>query len=318
MIAPRRTAVSETSKRKFSIAEKNSSKRESLGPAILEQHYQQSLETAVSFIPHPDFDRPNADALILKDLTDLKTGSETYEELRSVPLLTKEQEHTLFRAMNYLKHRADRIKQRLTRARHKEPLIEEMNRSLRQSEEVRNYILRANLRLVISIAKKYVNAANTFDELISEGNLSLLQAVDKFDISRGNRFSTYATRAIRNNLYHYVFDKHKRRQQVTLAEDELLQTARDERANETACELRLEYIRRSLARIMKRLDAQKMSIITQRFGLNGEENPPTLKELARDMGVSRERVRQIQVRAMKELLQFANEEMIELPDDDVL
>jgi len=190
-----------------------------------------------------------------------------------------------------------------------------VNRCLRQSEEIRNYILRANLRLVISIAKKYVNAANTFDELISEGNLSLLQAVDKFDISRGNRFSTYATRAIRNNLYHYVFDKHKKRQQVTLAEDELLHTASDDRANETACELRLEYIRRSLARIMQRLDAQKQSIISLRFGLNGEENPPTLKELARDMGVSRERVRQIQVRAMKELLQFANEEKIELPDE---
>ncbi|MBX9654551.1 sigma-70 family RNA polymerase sigma factor [bacterium] len=318
MIAPRRTAMAESSKKKYSNVGKTSSKRESLCEAILEQECQQALETSVSFIAHPDFNRPNADTLLLKGLTDFKPGAETFEELRNVPLLTKEQEHTLFRAMNYLKHRAAKIQQRLPRARHKEFLLEEMNLSLRQSEEVRNYILRANLRLVISIAKKYVNAANTFDELISEGNLSLLQAVEKFDVSRGNRFSTYATRAIRNNLYHYVFDKHKRRQQVTLAEDELLQTTRDERANETACELRLDYIRRSLARIMKRLDAQKQSIITQRFGLNGEENPPTLKELARDMGVSRERVRQIQVRAMKELLQFANEEKIELPDDDVL
>jgi RNA polymerase primary sigma factor/RNA polymerase sigma factor len=318
MIAPRRTAVSESSTKNPSIVGKTSSKREYLCEAILEQECQQALENTVSFIAHPDFNRPNADVLFLNDLTDIKPGAETFEELRSVPLLTKEQEQKLFRAMNYLKHRAAKIQKRLPRARNKSVLLEEMNRSLRQSEDVRNYILRANLRLVISIAKKYVNAANTFDELISEGNLSLLQAVEKFDISRGNRFSTYATRAIRNNLYHYVFDKHKKRQQVTLAEDELLQTTRDERANEAACELRLDYIRRSLARIMKRLDAQKQSIITQRFGLNGEENPPTLKELARDMGVSRERVRQIQVRAMKELLQYANEEKIELPEDDVL
>ncbi len=167
---------------------------------------------------------------------------------------------------------------------------------------------------MISIAKKYVNIANTFDELISEGNMSLLQAAEKFDISRGNRFSTYATRAIRNNLYHYVLDKHRKRQQVNLAEDEVLSGAVQEGPNEQICESRLNYVRKSLARIMNRLDEQKQAIIRSRFGLDYDQSPLTLKEIANEMGVSRERVRQIQTRAMKELRQWADEELIELPE----
>ncbi len=57
---------------------------------------------------------------------------------------------------------------------------------------VKNQIIRANLRLVVSIAKKHVGRSDNFFELVSDGNMSLIRAVEKFDFARGNKFSTYA------------------------------------------------------------------------------------------------------------------------------
>ena len=69
-----------------------------------------------------------------------------------------------------------------------------------ESIATKNQIIRANLRLVVSIAKRYVGPTQDFFELVSDGNISLLRAVDKFDFSRGNKFSTYATWAIMKNF----------------------------------------------------------------------------------------------------------------------
>jgi RNA polymerase sigma factor (sigma-70 family) len=300
--------------------------------------FKQRLETAlarsIEYIVHPDFDRPGIRSAILGayptgDTTPgkkVRPSSTMNRELNGyvsdlcfAPLLTKEQEHYLFRKMNYLRHLAVQTQHKLVRSAKREDgvvaeRLDEFENYLKMADQTREQIIAANLRLVISIAKKYVNVANTFDELISEGNMSLLQAAEKFDISRGNRFSTYATRAIRNNLYHYVLDKHRKRRQVNLAEDDVLSGAVQEGTNEQICESRLNYVRKSLARIMNRLDAQKQAIIRSRFGLDYDQSPLTLKEIASEMGVSRERVRQIQTRAMKELRQWADAELIELPE----
>ncbi len=300
----------------------------------MKHRLEAALGRVIEYISHPDFDRPGIRSVILGaypagDMVPSKktrSSSAMNRELNGyvsdlcfAPLLTKEQEHYLFRKMNYLRHLAAQSQQKLVRAAKREDgavadRLAEFENYVKLADQTREQIISANLRLVISIAKKYVNVANTFDELISEGNMSLLQAAEKFDISRGNRFSTYATRAIRNNLYHYVLDKHRKRQQVNLAEDDVLTGAVQEGTNEQICESRLNYVRKSLARIMNRLDEQKQAIIRSRFGLDYDQSPQTLKEIASEMGVSRERVRQIQTRAMKELRQWADEELIELPE----
>ena len=69
-----------------------------------------------------------------------------------------------------------------------------------ESVATKNQIIRANLRLVVSIAKRYVAPANDIFELVSDGNMSLIRAVEKFDVSRGTRFCTYATAAILNKF----------------------------------------------------------------------------------------------------------------------
>src|SRR5262249_40686880 len=127
------------------------------------------------------------------------------------PLLSKEQEQHQFRLMNYLKHKLNKLRQSI-----KSPSVRA--NELRQIEDlqrkvivVKERLINCNMRLVASIAKKHNNAAESLFELISDGNLSLMRAVEKFDYGRGNKFSTYASWAIMKNFARSIPDeKHHR------------------------------------------------------------------------------------------------------------
>src|SRR5581483_3907336 len=116
------------------------------------------------------------------------------------PLLTREQEAHLFRKMNYLKYRASKVREQIDPARARTADLDEVERLQEEALAVKNQIIRANLRLVVSIAKRHVGPSNNFFELVSDGNMSLIRAVEKFDFSRGNKFSTYASWAIMKNF----------------------------------------------------------------------------------------------------------------------
>ena len=126
--------------------------------------------------------------------------------LYDVPLLTREQEAHLFRKMNYLKYKAGRLRDTLDVDRPKSRLMGQIEKLYDESVATKNQIIRANLRLVVSIAKRYVGPAGDFFELVSDGNMSLLRAVEKFDVSQGNRFSTYASWAIMKNFARSIPD----------------------------------------------------------------------------------------------------------------
>lgn len=233
----------------------------------------------------------------------------------SVPLLSHDDEIHLFRKMNYYRYLAATRRDRVHFDR-PVPLsqVKEIENLLEKADAVRNEILRANLRLVISIAKQYVNASNTFEELVSEGNLTLIRAAEKYNFALGNRFSTYATRAIRNNLFHYVSDKHRYRGRFQVAEEKSLQGAADTRANVRVRESSSANIRQTIRALVGSLDAQTRHIVEARFGLAGEE-PRTLKSIASETGVSRERVRQIEARALRALRMLASERHVNVEDD---
>ena len=116
--------------------------------------------------------------------------------LYDVPLLTREQEVHLFRKMNYLKYKASQLAARLDPPQPDSRLLDRIEDLYQQSVGVKNEIIRANLRLVVAIAKRYAGRAEPLFELISDGNISLIRAVEKFDYARGFKFSTYATQAI--------------------------------------------------------------------------------------------------------------------------
>jgi RNA polymerase sigma factor (sigma-70 family) len=235
--------------------------------------------------------------------------------LYEIPLLTKEQEVYLFRKMNYLKYRACKLRETLEPARARAATLDEIERLQREALAVKNQIIRANLRLVVSIAKRHVGASNSFDELVSDGNMSLIRAVEKFDYARGNKFSTYASWAIMKNFARSIPVEHHQRDRFLTGHDEMFAATTDTRSSEHEYENQVQQIRSSLAKILDKLDERERSIIVSRFGLAEAGEPQTLEEVGHQLGVTKERIRQLEVRAMGKLRQYADEEHIELPDE---
>jgi RNA polymerase primary sigma factor len=125
-------------------------------------------------------------------------------ESRKLPLLTAEQEVYLGEQMEV----ARQAREALESARELSDVeIHQCEMLISQGEEARDYLIRANLRLVYSVARRYRGQGLTMPDLVQEGNVGLITAVDKFDHTRGNRFSTYATWWIRQSVVRAVADK---------------------------------------------------------------------------------------------------------------
>src|SRR5262249_19707844 len=154
---------------------------------------------------------------------DMRIPKDVPPELASLyelPLLNKEQEQHLFRKMNFLKHKAHRLREQLDPARARIQELKEIEDLQDQAQEVKDLLISSNMRLVVSIAKRHSGQTDNFFELLSDGNMSLIRAVEKFDFSRGNKFSTYASWAIMKNFARSIpEERHRRERYVTGHED---------------------------------------------------------------------------------------------------
>ena len=135
-------------------------------------------------------------ALDLSDIAADDTITLYLKEMARVPLLTPEQEIELAHQLEL--GRAAR--RRLARGSHDPEEREKLLRDIERGEEARQHLIKANTRLVVSIAKRYLGHGVPFLDLIQEGNLGLMKAVEKFDYRRGHRLSTYATWWIRQSI----------------------------------------------------------------------------------------------------------------------
>lgn len=234
--------------------------------------------------------------------------------LYTTSLLSKEEEAELFRCMNFYKYTAARMLESLSLKNPSESQLQQIQMLVDEAEKIRNHIIRCNLRLVVSIAKKYVDSSTSFDELVSDGNESLIRAVEKFDYARGYRFSTYATWAIRRNFFRQISDKRKRRNRFVSGEDEMFETtAAHEEEGAELTETEYTRLRLAIAKIVDQLSDRERNIINLRFGLEDGGKPHTLQQIGNELGVSKERVRQIEGRALGKLRDMACSERIELP-----
>jgi RNA polymerase primary sigma factor/RNA polymerase sigma factor len=231
--------------------------------------------------------------------------------LYEMPLLTREQEAHLFRKMNYLKYKATALRAQLDVNRPKSRLIGRIEKLYDESVTTKNQIIRANLRLVVSIAKRYVGAAGDFFELVSDGNMSLIRAVGKFDFARGYKLSTYASWAIMKNFARTIPDVIRQRSRFSTSHSEMLGAVEDARADQYEQELAQIQRESHVGAILKRLEERERRIVTSRFGLTRGQEPQTLKQVGATMGVTKERVRQIQSRAMGKLRKAAEEGRVE-------
>jgi len=125
------------------------------------------------------------------------------KEISNIPLLTAEEEVELARRLE----RGRIARRRLARDGHGPEERERLEREIREGDAARKHLIKANSRLVISMAKKYMGQGVPFLDLIQEGNLGLMRAVEKFDYRRGYKFSTYATWWIRQAITRALADQ---------------------------------------------------------------------------------------------------------------
>ncbi len=298
--------------------------RSSIYRILNEMRALRLMESKLEFMPHPGFDDPGARDEILGPMPEPADGKPPRRtkapkglppylaSLYEVPLLTREQEMHLFRKMNYLRSRAGKLRDSIEPARARTSDLDTVERLQDEALAVKNQIISANLRLVVSIAKRHVGPSNDFFHLVSDGNMSLIRAVEKFDFARGNKFSTYASWAIMKNFARTIPEENHRRDRFVTGHEDMFEAAADNRADEHEYENSQKRMQDAVKGMLGRLDDRERRIIISRYGINGASEQ-TLEQLGRELGITKERVRQLESRAQDKLRKIADEQKLDLP-----
>ncbi len=282
------------------------------------------------------------------------------KEIGKVNLLTSEEEVELAQAMtagNAAQEQLDELK--AAGEEIPEELRRELEKTIKKGEKARQRLAEANLRLVVSIAKRYVGRGMQFLDLIQEGNLGLIKAVEKFDYVKGFKFSTYATWWIRQAITRAIADQARTiripvhmvetinkvirvsRQLLQelghdpsaeeIAEEmnmpaervrEILKIAQepvsletpigeeedshlgdfipDEDASEPAEAASFTLLKEQLVEVLSTLTPREEKVLKLRFGIE-DGRTRTLEEVGKEFNVTRERIRQIEAKALRKL-----------------
>lgn len=268
----------------------------------------------IRYIYNTEFDHPAAEQMIFAEPADAEADAAPVEppaglpaylrELYRVPLLTPAGERSLFRRYNYLLHRAEQARRFIDAAAPSEAALDHIETLLARAAAMKNDIIRANLRLVISIARRHLGRATGWDlfDLASEGNTALIRSVEAFDVSRGNKFSTYATWAITRHFARVVSRECAHGDRFRSGGESIWSVVEDapQRTDAAAEEQPDPRAQRVLAELLRGLDPREREIVERRYGL-AEREPQTLLEVSEAVNLSRERVRQIEKRTLEKL-----------------
>jgi RNA polymerase sigma factor (sigma-70 family) len=229
------------------------------------------------------------------------TREEIADQLKGTPQLMKAPEEKLmFLRFNYCKHRLTKLQKKLLKDGIDKETAEQFLEWHRRFEHFREYLVRTNLALVLAMAKRTRLGDTDFAEIVSEGNMALLRAVDKFNVERGFKFSTYACRAILKAFSRTAMksSRHKSRFPVEF-EPDLEKSDWSDRKRDMVEEDCVDELKQIVDRNLAELSDVEQTVIRRRFNWQQqEENPLTLEEVGKIIGVTKERVRQIQNKAL--------------------
>ena len=260
---------------------------------------------------------PTPDTSWYHPVMDNLTDSRQNKNVKTV-LLTAKEERVLFMQFNYCRFMVCRIRDEV---QDQDAVDPDMARELLEwhdkAEAYRDQIAQTNLALVLAMAKRTRMSEVDFADLVSEGNMALLRAIDKFDVSRGFKFSTYACRAILKAFSRMGVKLSRYRQlfptdfDPALEKSDFLETKRAE--HEDDCVDELKRIMQDNRAELSQIEAE---VIEHRFGINapvGEEEPQplTLEQVGKIIGVTKERVRQIQNKALEKIRLTLEEDFLE-------
>jgi RNA polymerase primary sigma factor len=306
------------------LTKKYDRSRTAVYQAINEVQARRLLETPVEYIHNESFENPANEAeftapmpneeSFLKALATMAPPRDVPPEMAHLyrwPLLTKEQEQHQFRLMNFLKYKLNQIRGDLKPAGARVVDLRQVEELRAEIRVVRDRLINCNSRLVASIAKKHSGQFDNLPELMSDGTISLMRAVEKFDYFRGNKFSTYATWAIMKNFARSIPDEKHYRERYMTGNEEMFESRADNRSDEQEVLAQADLARARVSKLLEGLDPRTREIIRMRSGLDGNAEM-TLEQIGQHFGITKERVRQINVRGMKQLRDRAQLARVEL------
>jgi len=304
------------------IMQRKEEKRPSPVPKALRARVEELLKENYAFMDSPVFRRKN----IEKELFTFEENHEpqlpmtswyqpTRDEVLDVnitgapQLMSTAEERLMFQRFNYSKLRLSRLQRKIRQDGLTRDLAEEFLEWHRRFEHFREYLVRTNLALVLAMAKRTRLGDVDFAEIVSEGNMALIRAVDKFNVDRGFKFSTYACRAILKAFSRTAQKHSKQRTRFPVEFDpDMEKSDWVDKKRDVVEEDCIDELKQIVNRNLAELSATEQTVLRRRFNWEQqEESPLTLEEVGKIIGVTKERVRQIQNKALAKIRKLMEE-----------
>ncbi|HDZ19866.1 hypothetical protein LCGC14_0563010 [marine sediment metagenome] len=284
-----------------------------------ERQVYERVPVHVDFVPHESFDRAETEQTLFGETERLSIPMWTHfpgvpddhhTAARSRKALTREEEARLFLRYNYARYRLSALSKAQAR-RQALGRAHEMLHWFKRVLEARSDLVNANMALVLAMAKRMRIPNVEFNELISEGNLALLRSVEKFDISRGFKFSTYGCRAILKSFNRLATKTGRYRSRFPTEYDpDLERSDHDDVKHDRQHEDAVDSLREILFDNRADLSELEQTIVRERFALNAAGQKRTLAEVGQMVGLTNERVRQLQNSALSKLRAVLDKEYL--------